>query len=124
MTINTRWIQLKGKIEVPSELDREKYVIIGGEFEHQDYKEKPNQDGSADVIYTLLPIRVKVESGLKQYFGKPKKRQSQRLRNALWHHFQTLNLPEETFDDYYGEVTNKLIAHLEEVLSFLGKHKE
>ncbi|MFP5261010.1 MAG: hypothetical protein ACLGJB_03790 [Blastocatellia bacterium] len=119
MKINTRWVQLKGKIEVPEDLDREKYVILGGEFEHQDYKEKPNQDGSADIIYTLLPIRVKIESGLKQYFGKPKKRQSQRLRAALWHHYNTLNLSEEYFDDWYSNVTDKMIVHLEEIINFI-----
>jgi hypothetical protein len=119
MEINTHWVAFKGKFELPEPLDREKYLIASGEWEHLSYQEKPNGDGTADAIYSVAPVRVMVQAGDRKLVGKVKKRSSQRLRAALWHEFQTTGLDESLFEDWYDERMNKFITHLPELLNFI-----
>lgn len=123
MNINSHWVQFKGKFNVPEPPEREKYLIISGEFDHLNYQEKPNQDGSADAIYTVSPIRIMVQAGDKKLIAKVPKRSSQRLRIALWHLYQKNELPEELFDTYYNETMDRIVVNLPEVMNLLGINK-
>ena len=116
--INENWIQLKGKIIPPETPDREHNVILSGEFAHAKYEEKPNEDGTYDAIYTLLPLRVLIQTGDKKTPAKVKSRGSQRLRAALWHVYQSQERS-ESFDEFYENTINKIMLHLEEILKFI-----
>lgn len=123
MEINEHWVQFQGKFLLPEPLDRERYTLLSGEFEHGDLVEKNNQDGTVDLIYKVSPLRIMVGVGDKKLIGKVKRRGSQRLRGAVWHEFQKTDLPEDQFDDYYDSFINKLIVNLEEVNNYLGTQK-
>lgn len=118
MEVNSYWIQFTGKFNVSEKLDRDKTVIIGAEFDHLKYEERPNEDGTVDAFYKLAPIRMKVENGGKRLMGKVKSRNSQRLRGALFYQAQENNV--EDFDSYYEQFTDRLIAQLPEVIKLLN----
>lgn len=123
MEINENWVQFQGKFLLTDPLDRDRYVMLSGEFEHGDLVEKNNQDGTVDHIYKVSPLRIMVGVGDKQLIGKVKSRSSQRLRQTLWHQYQQTDLPEEGFQDYYDNFISKLIINLEEVNSYLGQRE-
>lgn len=118
MDINSYWIQFTGKFNVSEALDRDKTVLIGAEFDHLKYEERPNEDGTVDAFYKLAPIRMKVENGGKRLVGKVKSRNSVRLRGALFHESVARNV--EDFDAFYDQFTDKLIANLPEVIKYLN----
>lgn len=113
LKLNGAW-----SLEDPQSLDFDQYLRVAGEFE---FGNEVKDHKKETYTINIAPIRLMFESGDKKLVAKLKKRNSQRLRGALWHEYQKTLLPEEHFDDYYDEFTNKLIAHLPEVLSFLGK---
>lgn len=119
MNINQNIIQFTGKLEIPEEIDEDKYVLVMGEFDFNDVKYKPTGEGSYDRTYNISPIRLELKSGDNKLVGKPKKRGSQRLRGAIWHEYQKLTNPIE-FEDYYDQLINKIIVHLPEVVNMLG----
>lgn len=123
MNINQNLIQFSGKIEIPEQVDEDKYLLVMGEFDFNDVKYKPTGEGSYDRTYNISPIRLELKSGDSKLFGKPKKRGSQRLRGAIWHEYN--KLPTQTqevldFEDYYDNIINKIIVHLPEVVDMLG----
>lgn len=117
--INTNIVQFTGKIEIPEELDEDKSLLVMGEFDFNDVKYKPTEDGEYDRTYNVSPIRLEVRSGELRLIGKPKKRGSQRLRGALWHEYQKLQTTVE-YEDWYDQIINKIIVGLPEVISFLA----
>lgn len=118
--INERWVSFSGKFLVPEEIDRSKYLMVSGEFEHGDLVQKNNQDGTIDVIYKIMPIRVMFQAGDTKLRGKVKGRASQRLRMALWHTYQAQNGKEEFFQDWYESFISKIIADLPTVQNVIG----
>jgi hypothetical protein len=116
MLINCRWIKFNGLAEVPIEPDRLKNLIVSGEFDLQDYREKPNEDGTVDAIYTARPIRIMVQDGDNKVRLKVKNPNSKRLKQAIWHEYTKRHI--EGIDDeiYYDRVMDKLIANLETIL--------
>lgn len=113
--MNNYWIQFTGKFNTPDPLDRHKTVIIAAEFDHLNYQEKPNEDGTYDAFYKLAPIRMSIESGGKKLEGKLKSNNSKRLRGAIWHYAQENNI--ENFEKFYDDMINKIILHIHDISS-------
>jgi hypothetical protein len=121
MTIADNWLSFSGKFLVPESPDTEKYAVIAGEFEFADIIYKPNGDGTYDAVHKIAPIRIMLSKGDKKLVAKVKNKNSVRLRGALWHHYQTLDLPEDKFDDYYQMITDQMIINLSSILNMLGQ---
>lgn len=115
MEINTRWIKFNGLAEVPIEPDRLKNLIVSGEFDLQDYREKPNEDGTADAIYTARPIRILVQDGGTKVKLKVKNPNSKRLKQAIWNEYTKRHLSGMDDEVHYDIVMDAIISHLEEI---------
>lgn len=121
MNIADYWLSFSGKFLIPEEPDTTKYAVIAGEFEYGDVTYKPNEDGTHDAVYKISPLRIMVNKGDKKLVAKVKNKNSVRLRGALWHHYQTLDLPEDQFDNWYNMVTDQMIINLPSILNMLGQ---
>ena len=113
--INTRYISFSGKVEIPSEIDKQKSLIIAGEFDISDYSERPNEDGTYDVIYKVKPIRVmnQSEGGERVYFKTNEKRHVKFYR-AIMHYCKEHAI--ENHDEFYDKLMGYLNSHVEELV--------
>ena len=102
-------------IEIPNDLDRNKNVVIGGEYELGKYEEKPNQDGTADSIITAIPIRVALSDGGLKVKLKVKNPNSKRLKQAIWNEYTKRHIGGMDDEVHYDIVMDAIISHLEEI---------
>lgn len=117
METNENWVQLQGKILIPEGLDRAKYLILSGEFEHVSLVSVPNHDGTEDHIYKVAPIKVSIQPGDKKVQAEVRTKASVRLRRAVWKHYLEQGGKEEFFEDYYQNLMSNIIGRLDEIVS-------
>ena len=116
MDINTRWVQFKGKAEIPYDLDTNKNLVLAGEFEVKDWKHSPNQDGTEDISYTIYPIELmqQKEGGESIRLKAGEKRHIKQYR-AIYHYWNE-HKPTEDFESFYDSLEAFINSSIPEIV--------
>jgi len=104
-------IKIRGfTAELGEDLDDTLRTLITTEMDIESFEYLNNGDGEYDLVYSAKQNGVTIvkQSEEKVVKTKSKRRQSQKLRQALW----SLN-PEE---DFYEKQMNYIIANIEEII--------
>ena len=118
--INDYVLKLSGKVSLlePIENDRQYNIAIKGEVVSK--TEKPNQDGTYDIIYKFQPKVVEIlKDAGKVIKSKDNRRNSQKLRAMIhfrWEHSNS----ELDSEEYYDRFMKKLMANFEGVVEYLN----
>lgn len=109
--MDTHYIRLSGKVNIPEplEIGRDWHIAILGSIIGRN--EDDNHDGSHSIIWKFEPLTIEILKPTGQTIKADKRRQSQKLRMALLKKWETSNESVD-FDDYYINETNKFIRQV------------
>ena len=109
---DTYFIRLKGKANIPDEMeiDQNYTLIIQGSVTEK--KESSNQDGTKNISWTFEPIIVEAVNELgKKIVSKDTRRRSQQLRATLFRAWQNNNDGTD-FDEWYDRKMLSIISNV------------
>ena len=103
MEINEHIISLKGKANIPKELEMGRSLTITMEGSVDNISESDNQDGTVDKIYRFRPLTAEIVSDNGEIMkSKPMTKWNQKLAQVIWHEWKELN-ESITERDYYDK---------------------
>jgi len=116
--INDHVLRITGGASLPQELDPEKSYKILTEISVKSVTHKKNEDGTSDLIYTAgITSHIDLEEGEKIIRAKDPRKNSQRIRGAIWHLQQDEGMTHIDEEVFYNQMSAIIIEHLPELFT-------
>lgn len=121
MQINEHIIKFTGEVNIESPLENGHDYMLGIEGGIEGATEKPNHDGTANLIYKFRPSTVLVTTSKGQTVKSlDKKRNSQKFRNMV-NYYRQQNYPEIEEEEFYNRFMAKALVNFEDIATMLSK---
>jgi len=121
MQINEHIIKFTGEVSIDSPLENGSDYMLGVQGGIEGLTEKPNHDGTANLIYKFRPSVVLTTTKKGQTVKSlDKKRNGQKFRNMV-NYYRQQNYPEIEEEDFYDKFMAKAMANFDDIADMLSK---
>ena len=116
MNINSHFLRISGKAELPKEIKMGHNYHASLEGSITAVTDSDNHDGTYDRMYKFEPIKIEILNGKGESLKlKDTRSMSQLFRARVWKVWKN-NLSGMSFEDYYNKVMLNLIQNVDEVV--------
>lgn len=121
---DTNFIKLLGKANIPEPLEIDKAYAVVAQVEVTDVKRSTNHNGEYDVTFVAKPFDIEIVKQTGERFkAKDPRRNSQKIRLALWKYYFDEGMTED-FDEVYNEATAVICSMVPTVLREVKRRLE